>query len=136
MAFADAQDNAVIFYGESPAPIFLSGTVTKGDCVGYSSGWKRALATTASVVQMRCCAAEDGVLGQTIVAYFGECKMGGSRLSGATAGSALYVAEGTASGQYTETVPDTTGDATTAIGEVLDATTTLLFPHRNNHSVA
>lgn len=136
MAFADAQDNALLMYGESEARILLAGTVVKGDAVGYSGGWKRALATTGSVVQMRCVASEAGESGQEITAYFGYVTMKGARLSGGTAGASLYVAEGTSNGMYTETAPTTTGDATKVVGEMLTATEAILYPHKNDDSVA
>lgn len=137
MAFADAQSGAVILYGETEARILLAGTVIKGDAVGFgSSGWVRALATVATAIQMRCTAAEDGLAGQTITAYFGTTIIGGGRFSGGTAGSALYVAEGTDSGKYTETAPSTTGDVTTIIGEVLTPTMAVVFPQKNTQSVA
>ena len=135
MAFADGQSNAVIYYGESEARVVLVGTVTRGDAVGYSSGWKRALATVAGVVQMRCTAAEDGVSGDTVRVYFGKCIVGGARYSGATAGGAVYVAEGTSNGMYTQALPDTTGDSTKIVGYALDATTLVLTPNANVDSV-
>jgi len=136
MAFADAQAGAQVFHGESPASIVLAGTVEKGDALGYSGGWKRALATVGTAIQQRCTAGEDGVSGQTITAYFGLCIVGGDRFSGGTAGSSVYVAEGTSNGMYTETAPTTTGDCNKIVGIVYDATTLHLYPFRNNDSVA
>ena len=134
MAFADAATSATIYYGESPASIILAGTVTKGDALGYSGGWKRALATTGTAIQMRCTAGEDGVSGQSITAYFGLCIVGGDRFSGGTAGASVYVAEGTNNGKYTETIPTDSGDCTKVVGIVYDATTLHLYPFRNNDS--
>lgn len=136
MAFADAQDNCVIKYGEDSAVIALVGTVTKGDILGFSSGWKRALATTGSVVQARCVAGEDGVDDQKITAYFGTCILEGERFSGATAGGALYVAEGTSNGQYTQTAPSTSGDANKIVGYALSATEMAVTPNQNSDSTA
>lgn len=137
MAFADNQTTikAIIYYGESPAPILLAGTVLKGDPIGYLGGWQRADASVGAtlLIQMRCVAAEDGESRQTIVAYFGTVKMG-VRLSGGTVAAALYASE--TAGQYTETAPSDTGDGDTAIGQMLDATTCLLYPQRNHHSIA
>ena len=136
MAISDGGDGAVFLLAESPAQIRLAeDSINKGDLIGYSGGWKRALATVTTVVQARCVAGEDGNSGQTIIAYFGDVKMV-DRLSGGTAGASLYVAEGSASGDYTETAPTTTGDADTVIGEMLDAVTALVYPHRNAQSVA
>ena len=136
MAFADAQANAVIYYGESEARVVLSGTVSRGDAIGYSSGWKRGLATVSNVVQMRCTAAEDGVSGDTVKVYFGKCIVGGARFSGATAGGAVYVAESTDSGKFTQTAPSTTGDSDKIVGYALDATTLVLTPNANVDSIA
>ena len=136
MAFADAQASGVIDYGENEAEIKLAGTVKVGDAVGWSSGWVRALATTGTAIQMRCVAGQDGASGQKIKAYFGKTFLGGSRLSGGTAGSALYVAEGTDNGKYTETAPDTTGDCDTVVGYMISATEAAMIPGRNTDSVA
>ncbi len=136
MAFADAQSGAVIHHGESPAPILLAGAVTKGDAVGYSGGWKRALATAGGVIQMRCVAAEDGDIGQTIIAYFGDVDIGGSRFSGATVGGAVYVAEGTSNGMYTQTAPSTTSDSTKIVGYATAATRLQLTPLANVDTTA
>ena len=136
MAFADSQTNCQIIFGEGEAQILLAGTVKKGDCIGNSNGWKRALATVAGVIQMRCVAGEDGTSGQTIIAYFGDCILDGGRFTGATAGGAVYVAEGTGSGEYIQTVPSTTGDATTKVGYALSATRLVLIPNRNTDTIA
>jgi hypothetical protein len=138
MAFADAQANAVVVpVGDNGiSTVVITGTVTKGDAIGFSSGWKRALATTGSVVQMRCVALEDGVDGQRIAVCFGECYIRGGRFSGGTANGALYVAEGSSSGQYTQTVPSTSGDATTRVGTMLSATEAIITPNYNVDSTA
>jgi len=136
MAYADAQANGVIDYGEDEAEIKLAGTVKIGDAIGWSAGWVRALATVATAIQMRCVAGNDGASGQKIKAYFGKTFLGGSRLSGGTAGSALYVAEGTDNGEYTETAPTTTGDCDTVVGYMISATEAALIPGRNTDSVA
>ncbi len=135
MAFSDAQTGAIIYHGESPAPIKLAGTVSKGDAVGYSSGWKRALATVSSVVQMRCVASEDGVADQVITAYFGAVELGG-RFTGATAGGAMYVAEGTSTGQYIQTAPTTTGDSDKVVGYAMTALRATIHANLNVDSVA
>ena len=135
MAFADAQASAVIVSGKVPATVKAVGAVTKGDALGFSGGWKRALATTGSVVQMRCVAAEDGVDGQDVSVYFEQAVLEG-RLSGMTAGGALYVAEGTSNGMYTQTAPTTTGDANTIVGYALTTTKAVITPNANVDSVA
>ncbi|GAG91863.1 unnamed protein product, partial [marine sediment metagenome] len=130
-----SQSGCIIFHGESPAPIKLSGTVSKGDAVGYSDGWKRALAAVDSVVQMRCVASEDGVTDQVITAYFGLCEMGG-RFSGGTEGNAIYVAEGTDSGEYIDEAPADVGDANKIVGYTMTALRITVHPNMNDDSLA
>ena len=136
MAFADSQANAVIDYGEDEAEVTLASAAKIGDAIGWSSGWQRALATTAGVIAMRCVAGEDGATGQRIKVYFGKVGISGSRFSGGTAGSALYVAEGTDVGKYTETAPSDTGDSTTKVGYVISANEAILIPNRNVDTIA
>lgn len=135
MAFADGQTAATIIFGDEPAEILLVGTVVKGDILGKSSGWKRALATTGSVVQGRCIAADGGDSGDKIMAYFGRVLMTG-RFTGGTGDASVYVAEGSDNGKFTETAPSTTGDADKKVGIVVDAVTILAFPNRDDDSVA
>jgi len=136
MAFADAQDNGIVVFGTEPVTIKVAEAVVKGDCIGYSGGWYRALATTGGVIQMRYVAAQDGVAGQEIRAYGGVVYVAGTRFSGGTAGGALYVAESTTDGQYTQTAPTTTGDADKIVGYMLSATEAILIPNHNDDSVA
>ena len=88
MALTDAQSGALILDGSIPVEVTLAGTVAKGDLIGYSTGWKRALATAGSVVQGKAVAGMDGKTGDKIVAYFGKTRIGG-RLTAMTAGSAV-----------------------------------------------
>jgi hypothetical protein len=136
MAFADGQAACEVLEGSGEATIELAGTVVKGDILGYSSGWKRALATAGGVIQGRCVASCDGVAGQKIVAYFDYALLGGSRFSGATVGGAVYVAEGTSTGQYTQTAPSTTADATKIVGYAISGSILMVTPLYNNDSVA
>ncbi len=137
MAFADAQANGVIKYGDSTATIRVEEAVKVGDALGYQNGWYKALATVGTgLIQMRCIAGQDGEAEQEIVAYFGTVVLGGERLSGGTRGSALYVAEGTSDGQYTETAPSTTGDSTKKVGYMISATEAVLNPNAVHDSVA
>jgi hypothetical protein len=85
---------------------------------------------------MRCVAAEDGVDGQEITAYFDDVIIEGDRFSGATAGGAIYVAEGTSNGMYTQTAPSTSLDSTKIVGYALTATKLILSPQMNVDSVA
>ena len=136
MALSDSQANGIIDYGENEAEITLASAAKVGDCIGWSSGWQRALGTTAGVIPMRCVAGEDGATGQKIKAYFGKVGLSGSRFSGGTAGAALYVAEGTSVGKYTETAPSDTGDSTTKVGYMISANEATLIPNRNPDTTA
>ena len=123
MAFADPQISRIIVdsgRGPNPGKITLAEACLAGDVLGYSGGWKRALATVSSVIQARVIALKSGIAGEEIPISPSPVVSG---YSGATAGAAIYVAEGTASGQITETAPTTTNDANTIIGRALSATT-------------
>lgn len=135
MPFADAQKDATVLQGIAPVQITLAGTVKTGDAIGYSSGWKRALATVGTAIQGQLVAGEDGVSGDVITAYY-VAVVGGSRFSGGTAGSSVYVAEGTDNGKWTETAPSTTNDVNTIVGVDLDGTTLLLFPSARDRSLS
>jgi hypothetical protein len=134
MALTDAQSGGTILDSSIPVQITLAESVVKGDVLGYSSGWKRALATATAVIQARCVAAMDGKSGDKIVAYFGKTRVGG-RISGATVGAEVYVAEGTAYGQYTETAPTTQADSTKIVGVIVAATEIVVDPNANADSV-
>jgi len=136
MAFADSQASGIIDYGENEAEIKLASAAKVGDAIGWSSGWQRALGATGGIIAMRCVAGEDGATGQKIKAYFGKVGLSGTRLSGGTAGAALYVAEGTDVGKYTETAPSDTGDSTTVVGYMISANEATLIPNRNVDTVA
>lgn len=135
MALSDAQEYAVVLWGENPAPILLIGAVNKGDILGYSNGWLQARADTGNVIQARCVAAEDGVVGQYIVAYFGTTIIDGNRFTGGTTGAAVYVSDVTP-GMYTETAPTDAGDANKIVGYLLDATRAAISPNVYADSVA
>ncbi len=127
MAFADPQVGRVIKdsgRGTQPGAVTLAGTVSRGDVLGYSSGWKRALATAGGVIQGRLVALQDGVSGDVIPVSTNPVVSG---YTGATAGSYVYVAEGTDNGKITETAPTTTNDADTIVGIALSATDVLFF---------
>ena len=119
--------------GTEPGKVTLAENCKCGDVLGYSSGWKRALATTGSVIQGRLVALADGGSG-------GEVPVSASPViggySGATPGGYLYVAEGSDSGQITETAPSTSGDANTIIGIALSATEVMFFLNSRADSTA
>jgi len=125
MAFSDPGNGRIIEQGEGLVRITLAEDVKAGDILGYSSGWKRALATVGTAIQGRLVAGEDGANGDAITAYR-RAVVGG--YSGGTAGNPVYVAEGTDNGQVTETKPTTSGDCDTIIGYVVSATVVALEP--------
>ncbi len=123
MAFSDPGKGRIIEQGEGLVRVTLAEACKAGDILGYSSGWKRALATTGTAVQGRLVAGEAGASGDVITAYRRAVISG---YSGGTAGNAVYVAEGTDNGQVTETQPTTTGDCDTLIGYMASATVAAL----------
>jgi len=135
MAFSDPGKDRQILWSPGPqAPtVTLAAAVKRGDVLGYSTGWKKALATTGSVVQGRLIALADGAIGDVIPVSH-VAVVGG--YSGATPGNPVYVDEGSNSGMITQTIPDTTGDATTVIGLALSASVVLFFLNSRADSVA
>ncbi len=105
--------------------ITLAETVKQGDALGYSSGWKRSLATVGTVIPCELVALEAGVSGDVIEAGAGA-EIGG--FTGGTPGAACYSAEGSSNGEYTETKPTTGSDIDTVIGRILSASTILVLP--------
>ncbi len=136
MAFSDPGKGRVILdsgRGTEPEKITLAEDCKCGDVLGYSSGWKRALATTGAVIQGRLIALADGK-------NSGEVPVSANPVigdySGATPGSYVYVAEGSKNGEITETAPSTTGDANTIIGVALSATEVMFFLNSRADSTA
>ncbi len=125
MAFSDPGTGRIIEQGEGLVKITLAEACKAGDILGYSSGWKRALATTGTAIQGRLVAGEDGANGDVITAYR-RAVVG--NYSGGTAGSAVYIAEGTDYGEITETKPTTSGDCDTIIGYMASAAAAALEP--------
>jgi hypothetical protein len=122
MAFNDpGTGRIVISSGRSPEPgkVVLAEACKGGDVLGYSSGWKRALATVGTAIQGRVVALKDGAIGDEIPVS-PDAVIGG--YSGATPGNPVYVAEGTDNGKVTDTAPTTSGDCNTIIGYFLSAT--------------
>src|SRR3989304_1285024 len=95
MAFADPgagrkiQDSG---RGTQPAKVTTGEAVKRGDVLGYSSGWKRALATVGSVIQGRLVALDDALSGKEVPVSTNPVVDG---YTGGTAGNYVYVAEGT-----------------------------------------
>ena len=133
MAFSDPGKGRIIEQGEGLVRVTLAEACKAGDILGYSSGWKRALATTGTAVQGRLVAGEDGASGDVITAYRRAVVSG---YSGGTAGNAVYVAEGADNGQVTETQPTTSGDCNTLIGYMASAAVAALEPGSRTDSTA
>ncbi len=125
MAFSDPAKGRQVQWSPGPAAptVTLAAACKEGDILGYSSGWKPALATVSSVIQGRLVALKNGATGDTVPVSHTAVVKG---YSGATPGNLIYVAEGTSNGQVTDTAPSTSGDANTIIGIAL-ATDTILF---------
>ena len=136
MAFSDSGTGRVILdsgRGTEPEKVTLAEDAKCGDVLGYSSGWKRALATTGSVIQGRLVALTDGKNGGEVPVSANPV-VGG--YSGATPGGYVYVAEGANDGQVTQTAPSTCGDANTIIGIALSATEVMFFLNSRADSTA
>lgn len=133
MAFADPGKGRIIEQGEGLVRVTLAEAVVAGDVLGYSSGWKRALATVGTAIQGRLVAGEDGDSGDVITAYR-RAVVGG--YSGGTPGNPVYVAEGSDNGKITETAPSTSGDVNTIIGYVTSDTVAALEPGSRADSLA
>jgi len=133
MAFSDPGTGRIIEQGEGLVKITLAEACKAGDILGYSSGWKRALATTGTAIQGRLVAGEDGASGDVITAYR-RAVVGD--YSGGTAGNPVYVAEGTDYGEIIETKPTTSGDCDTVIGYMVSGTVAALEPGSRADSTA
>jgi len=126
MAYSDnTTGGRIIKEAHVPFKITLAEGCKVGDLLGYSSGWKRALATTPNQIDARLVAGETGESADVITAY-GDAVIKG--VSGATPGGSVYLAEGTNYGQTTQTAPDTTGDINAPIGIALSSDEIYLYP--------
>jgi hypothetical protein len=134
VAFADNRTKPLFRVTWGAVSIVLAADAVAGDLLGYSSGWKPALATQGGVIQPKLIAAQTAVSGRTIRALVGGVCHG--RISGATPGAPLYTAEGTSVGCVTETKPTTQNDANKPVGFAIDATTCYLHPAANPETVA
>ena len=136
MAFSDPGKGRVILdsgRGTEPGTVTLAEDCKCGDVLGYSSGWKRALATTGSVIQGRLVALAGGTSGEEVPVSANPV-VGG--YSGATPGGYAYVAEGSDNGKITQTAPSTSGDANTIIGVSLSATEVMFLLNSRADSTA
>lgn len=121
MAFSDPGKgrSVIVSPGAMAAAVTVAEAVKEGDILGYSSGWKRALATVGTAIQGRLVALKDTPSG-------GKCPVSThcvvTGYSGATPGGWIYVAEGTDYGKVTDTQPTTAGDINNRIGIAISAT--------------
>lgn len=121
MAFADAGGVDLVVQEIGPRiKVLMSDDVKRGDVIGYSAGWKRALATVGAVVHARYVAL-DTVLSGSAAEVAREAVLQGARFSGATIDGIVYVEEAATPGKYTQTKPSTSGDVETPIGRALAA---------------
>jgi len=122
MAFVDplvGRDIIDSGMNSTPGKVTLAEACKCGDALGYSSGWKRALATVGTAITTRVIALKDGAIGDEIPVSPHAVVSG---FTGATLGSPVYQDEGTNNGGYTQTAPSTTGDVNKIIGYALSAT--------------
>ncbi len=136
MAFSDPGNGRVVLdsgRGTEPEKVTLAEDCKRGDVLGYSSGWKRALATTGSVIQGRLVTLADGKSGEEVPVSANPVI---GAYSGATPGGYVYVAEGSNNGQITQTAPSTSGDANTITGIALSATEVMFFLNSRADSTA
>ena len=136
MAFSDPGKDRKIEnsnVGPEAPTVTLAEACVRGDVLGYSSGWKRALATTGTAIQGRLVALADGAVGDVIPVSPNPVVSG---YADATPGSYIYVAEGTSNGQITQTAPTDAGDCNTIIGVALSATKVLFFLNARADSTA
>lgn len=138
MAMTDAGTGGTIIAADLHPPLMatLVGACEKGDLLAYDSGWKKALATVGTALQAKAVAGADGKIGDVIPIHVGKVIVGGDRFSGCVAGAAVYSAEGTSNGHYTETAPSTTGDCNKIIGVSLSATEILVDCNMRPDTVA
>ncbi len=136
MSFSDPGKGRVVLdsgRGTEPEKVTLAEDCKSGDVLGYSSGWKRALATAGSVIQGRVVALTNGKSGDDVPVSANPV-VGG--YSGATVGGYAYVDEGSNNGRITQTAPSTGSDANTIIGIALSATKVLFFLNSRADSTA
>jgi len=122
MSFADPGIGRQVIQAPSPSgqTVLLAAACEEGDILGYSTGWKLALGTAGSVINPQVVALKKGAIGDYIPVAT-VCVVTG--YTGGTPGGLIYVAEGSASGDVTDTIPTTQYDLLTVIGVLLDATT-------------
>jgi len=121
MAYADTAAGAIILESGPRFIVTAGAAIEAGDLVGYSSGYVLALATVGTAIKAQWVALHKAASGaQVQLSRYAIVK---GRSSGATVGGAVYLAEGTAAGDSTQTQPATSGDVDTQIGVAIAADT-------------
>jgi hypothetical protein len=111
--------NRVIREGVCPCKVTLAQACTVGQLLGYSSGWKLALATVASVIEPVLVAGEPGEIGDVITAY--QMAVVEDLDAPYTAGATQYCGEtgNGGAGETTQTAPSTSNDLVAKVGVAL-----------------
>ncbi len=120
MPFGDATTPRTVWDAELRIPITLAASVKAGDLLGYSSGWKQAIASSSAPIAAELVALECGASGETIMAarraYVGD-------VSGGTAGAEVFLSS--TAGGYASS-PN--GSVRQVVGVMATATTMLIDP--------
>ncbi len=127
MALVDPGFNRGIWKARGNTPVAhvqLAEDCEVGDVLGFHDGYKRALATSGSVIQGKYVALEMGLEGEEIEVSKNAVVVG---YTGGTPGALIYVAEGTDYGKIIDTRPTDSGDAGTVIGVMVSTTVAIFF---------
>ena len=119
--------NRVIEEGILPCKVTLAAACTVGQLLGYSTGWKLALATAAGVIEPELIAGQPGAIGDVITAYRGAVIYDAD--APYTAGAIQWCGEtgNGGAGETTETMPATQNDLDARLGVALDTSHVSLF---------
>lgn len=138
MALTDAHAAGLVHYaGLEAVWLEAAEAILAGDAIHVAADGtaKLALATVGTAEEAHLVATQDAATGEQVPCV-PACYLRGGRITDATIGVPVYLAEGTSDGQYTETKPATSGDVNTAIGITISATELLLFPGFTTKAVA
>lgn len=139
MAFADSHTGGVcreVFGGGGMVMRDVDEDVEEGDLLFQRTTGtvKLALATVATAEQAHYVAGQKAASGTKVPCLPAAVVSG--RISGASIGSPVYLAEGSNDGQYTQTAPSTTGDVNNPIGFAISATEIFVCPAFSPKTVA
>ena len=118
--------NRVILEGVCPCKVTLAEACTVGALLGYSSGWKLALATVGSVIEPILVAGAPGAIGDVITAY--PMALIEDLDAPFVAGTTYYCGEtgNGGAGEVTATAPSTQNDLVARVGKALSTTQLML----------